>query len=56
MSGPGPERTAAIAAKVEAFVLQKTGLSPLGALACNTAAADEGNMYLLAVESMQACR
>jgi acyl-CoA dehydrogenase len=103
MSGAGPERTAAIAAKVEAFVrdvvvpyerdprrdhhdcpteelttelkekaraagvltphilldgghltqretaivLQKTGLSPLGPLACNTAAPDEGNMYLL---------
>lgn len=30
-----------------AFVLQKTGLSPLGPLACNTAAPDEGNMYLL---------
>jgi acyl-CoA dehydrogenase len=30
-----------------AVVLQKTGLSPLGPLACNTAAPDEGNMYLL---------
>ena len=30
-----------------AFVLQKSGLSPLGPLACNTAAPDEGNMYLL---------
>lgn len=30
-----------------AFVLQKTGLSPLGPLACNTGAPDEGNMYLL---------
>ncbi|HMP45683.1 MAG TPA: acyl-CoA dehydrogenase family protein, partial [Sphingopyxis sp.] len=30
-----------------AHVLQKTGLSPLGPLACNTAAPDEGNMYLL---------
>ncbi|MDP3676848.1 MAG: acyl-CoA dehydrogenase family protein [Novosphingobium sp.] len=30
-----------------AIVLQKTGLSPLGPLACNTAAPDEGNMYLL---------
>ncbi len=29
------------------FVLRKTGLSPLGPLACNTAAPDEGNMYLL---------
>jgi acyl-CoA dehydrogenase len=102
-NGAGPERTAAIAAKVEAFVrdvvapyerdprrdhhdcpseelidelkekaraagvltphilsdgshlnqretaivLAKTGLSPLGPLACNTAAPDEGNMYLL---------
>lgn len=31
-----------------ALVLQKTGLSPLGPLACNTNAPDEGNMYLLA--------
>ena len=30
-----------------AIVLQKTGLSPLGPLACNTGAPDEGNMYLL---------
>ena len=30
-----------------AVVLQKSGLSPLGPLACNTAAPDEGNMYLL---------
>jgi acyl-CoA dehydrogenase len=30
-----------------AIVLQKSGLSPLGPLACNTAAPDEGNMYLL---------
>ncbi|WP_313805474.1 acyl-CoA dehydrogenase family protein [Sphingobium sp.] len=30
-----------------AIVLQKTGLSPLGPLACNTAAPDEGNIYLL---------
>ena len=30
-----------------AWVLQKTGLSPLGPLACNTGAPDEGNMYLL---------
>ena len=30
-----------------AIVLQCTGLSPLGPLACNTAAPDEGNMYLL---------
>jgi acyl-CoA dehydrogenase len=30
-----------------AIVLQKTGLSPLGPVACNTGAPDEGNMYLL---------
>jgi acyl-CoA dehydrogenase len=30
-----------------ALVLRKSGLSPLGQLACNTAAPDEGNMYLL---------
>ncbi|QKR99381.1 acyl-CoA dehydrogenase [Sphingomonas sp. CL5.1] len=30
-----------------AIVLERTGLSPLGPLACNTAAPDEGNMYLL---------
>jgi acyl-CoA dehydrogenase len=30
-----------------AAVLRKTGLSPLGPLACNTQAPDEGNMYLL---------
>ena len=30
-----------------AIVLQKSGLSPLGPLALNTAAPDEGNMYLL---------
>jgi acyl-CoA dehydrogenase len=30
-----------------ALVLRKTGLSPLGPLACNTNAPDEGNMYLL---------
>jgi acyl-CoA dehydrogenase len=30
-----------------AVVLARTGLSPLGPLACNTAAPDEGNMYLL---------
>ena len=30
-----------------AIVLRTTGLSPLGPLACNTAAPDEGNMYLL---------
>ncbi len=103
MSGAGPEKTAAIAARVEGFVrevvvpyehdprrdhhgaptdelvfemreqaraagvltphiladgshltqretaivLEKSGLSPLGPLALNTAAPDEGNMYLL---------
>ncbi|WP_103727634.1 acyl-CoA dehydrogenase family protein [Novosphingobium sp. HII-3] len=30
-----------------ALVLRMTGLSPLGPLACNTMAPDEGNMYLL---------
>lgn len=30
-----------------AYVLRKSGLSPLGPLACNTMAPDEGNMYLL---------
>ncbi|WP_405053556.1 acyl-CoA dehydrogenase family protein [Sphingobium sp. WCS2017Hpa-17] len=30
-----------------AIVLRQSGLSPLGPLACNTAAPDEGNMYLL---------
>ena len=30
-----------------ALVLMKSGLSPLGPLACNTNAPDEGNMYLL---------
>ncbi len=30
-----------------AIVLQRTGLSPLGPLACNTSAPDEGNMFLL---------
>ena len=30
-----------------AQVLRRSGLSPLGPLACNTAAPDEGNMYLL---------
>jgi acyl-CoA dehydrogenase len=29
------------------YVLKKSGLSPLGPLACNTSAPDEGNMYLL---------
>ena len=30
-----------------AHVLKKSGLSPLGPVACNTAAPDEGNMFLL---------
>jgi acyl-CoA dehydrogenase len=30
-----------------ALVLTQTGLSPLGPVACNTAAPDEGNMYLI---------
>lgn len=30
-----------------AHVLRRTGLSPLGPVACNTAAPDEGNMYLI---------
>jgi acyl-CoA dehydrogenase len=30
-----------------AYLLKKTGLSPLGPVACNTAAPDEGNMFLL---------
>ncbi|GAA0317322.1 acyl-CoA dehydrogenase family protein [Sphingomonas oligophenolica] len=30
-----------------AIVLARTGLSPLGSVACNTSAPDEGNMYLL---------
>ena len=30
-----------------AYVLIRSGLSPLGPIACNTAAPDEGNMYLL---------
>ena len=33
--------------KETAFVLRMTGLSPLGPVACNTGAPDEGNMYLL---------
>jgi acyl-CoA dehydrogenase len=30
-----------------ALVLRRSGLSPLGPIACNTSAPDEGNMYLL---------
>jgi acyl-CoA dehydrogenase len=30
-----------------AAILKRSGLSPLGPLACNTAAPDEGNMYLI---------
>ena len=33
--------------KETAILLRKTGLSPLGSVACNTAAPDEGNMFLL---------
>ena len=33
-----------------AAVLIKSGLSPLGPLACNTMAPDEGHMYLLGKE------
>lgn len=33
--------------KETALVLRMTGLSPLGPVACNTGAPDEGNMYLL---------
>ncbi|MBL4863551.1 MAG: acyl-CoA dehydrogenase family protein, partial [Rhodobiaceae bacterium] len=33
--------------KGTATVLKKSGLSPLGPVACNTGAPDEGNMYLL---------
>src|SRR3546814_18788129 len=33
-----------------AVVLIKSGLSPLGPLACNTMAPDDGNMYLLGKE------
>ena len=33
--------------RATAVVLIKSGLSPLGPLACNTMAPDEGNMYLL---------
>lgn len=33
--------------RATAIILEKTGLSPLGPAACNTAAPDEGNMLLL---------
>jgi len=33
--------------RATASILRKTGISPLGPVACNTAAPDEGNMYLL---------
>lgn len=36
-----------------AIVLIKSGLSPLGPLACNTMAPDEGNMYLLGHKASQ---
>jgi len=39
-----------------ALVLRMTGLSPLGPLACNTAAPDEGNMYLLGKAGSPAIR
>jgi acyl-CoA dehydrogenase len=39
-----------------AIVLKATGLSPLGPLACNTAAPDEGNMYLLGRVASQAIK
>jgi acyl-CoA dehydrogenase len=39
-----------------AIVLERTGLSPLGPLACNTAAPDEGNMYLLGKVASPALR
>lgn len=32
-----------------AYILKKSGLSPLGPVACNTMAPDEGNMFLLGV-------
>jgi len=38
------------------YLLRKTGLSPLGPVACNTAAPDEGNMFLLGkVASPEQC-
>ncbi|PKP98441.1 MAG: acyl-CoA dehydrogenase [Alphaproteobacteria bacterium HGW-Alphaproteobacteria-13] len=39
-----------------AVVLAATGLSPLGPVACNTAAPDEGNMYLLGHVGSEAIR
>lgn len=33
--------------RATAYVLKKSGLSPLGPVACNTGAPDEGNMFLL---------
>ena len=41
---PGGEH---LSQRETAIVLEKSGLSPLGPLAVNTAAPDEGNMYLL---------
>ncbi|WP_308461511.1 acyl-CoA dehydrogenase family protein [Sphingomonas citricola] len=37
-----------------AYVLIRSGLSPLGPLACNTMAPDEGNMYLIGKAGSQA--
>jgi acyl-CoA dehydrogenase len=42
----GPEG-AHLSQRETALVLRKTGLSPLGPIACNTMAPDEGNMFLL---------
>ena len=39
-----------------AHVLKKSGLSPLGPVACNTAAPDEGNMFLLGKKASDAQR
>lgn len=41
---PGGEH---LSQREAAIVLRKSGLSPLGPVACNTAAPDEGNMYLI---------
>jgi len=39
-----------------AHVLKKSGLSPLGPVACNTGAPDEGNMFLLGKVATEAQR
>lgn len=36
-----------------AYILKKSGLSPLGPVACNTMAPDEGNMFLLGLAGSQ---